>query len=254
MCDRVLVSDIDGTLLQAGRPTAGLETLRWMLDRGEDGIRLAYATGRTVQSVLDLVHRGTLPEPDAIASLVGTEVWLPPWDRADPLYAASNAAHWSREHLFETASAMDEIELQPEEFQSPFKLSYFVESEQPVRELERRLRDARLRCRTIHSAGRYLDLIPEGAGKLSAVEFITSRWDARSATVLTAGDSLNDRDMLVHPSFFGVVVANADNELTEVVAGPRVHEASLPFAAGVLEGAEVFDFWSHRSPAAVALH
>ena len=111
MCDRVLVSDIDGTLLKAGRPTAGLETLRLMIDHGEPGMRLAYATGRTMQSVLDLVRDGTLPEPHAVASLVGTEVWLPPWSRADEAYSAWIAEHWSRERLLETASAIDELEL-----------------------------------------------------------------------------------------------------------------------------------------------
>ena len=251
VCDRVLVSDIDGTLLKAGRPTAGLETLRWMIDRDESGMRLAYATGRTMQSVLDLVRDGTLPEPHAVASLVGTEVWLPPWSRADAAYAARITVNWNRERLLETASAVDELELQPEEFQSPYKLSFFVDSEEPVRELQRRLRETDLRCRTIYSGGRFLDLMPERAGKLAAVEFITSRWDARSAAVLAAGDSLNDHDMLAHPRFFGVVVANADDELSEAVTGPRLHEATLPFAAGVLEGAEVFDFWSHKGqPAA----
>jgi sucrose-phosphate synthase len=246
VCDRVLVSDIDGTLLKTGRPTAGLETLRWIIDRDESGMRLVYATGRTMQSVLELVRDGTLPEPHAVASLVGTEVWLPPWSGADEAYSAHIAKHWSRERVLETASELDSLDLQPEEFQSPYKLSFFVESEKPVRELERRLRETELRCRTIYSGGRFLDLMPERAGKLAAVEFITSHWDARSAAVLAAGDSLNDRDMLVHPRFFGVVVANADDELSEAVAGPRLHEATLPFAAGVLEGAEVFDFWSHK--------
>jgi len=245
MCDRVLVCDIDGTLLKAGHPTAGLETLRWMIDLDELDMRLVYATGRTIQSVLDLVRDGTLPEPHAVASLVGTEVWHPPWNRADEAYSAWTAEHWNRRRVIESASAIDGLELQPEEFQSPYKLSFFVESEGPVRSLQRELREAGLRCRTIFSGGRYLDLIPERAGKLAAIEFITTRWDARGATVLVAGDSLNDRDMLLHPRFFGVIVANADDDLTEAVAGPRLHEASLPFAAGVLEGAEVFDFWSH---------
>jgi sucrose-6F-phosphate phosphohydrolase len=246
VCDRVLVSDIDGTLLKAGRPTAGLETLRWMIDRDESGMRLVYATGRTMQSVLELVHDGTLPEPHAVASLVGTEVWLPPWRRADAAYAARITEHWNRERLLETASLVDELELQPTEFQSPHKLSFFVDGEGPVCELQRRLRETDLRYRTIYSGSRFLDLMPERAGKLAAIEFITSRWDARSAAVLAAGDSLNDRDMLVHPRFFGVIVANADDELSGAVTGPRLHEATLPFAAGVLEGAEVFDFWSHK--------
>jgi sucrose-6F-phosphate phosphohydrolase len=245
MCDRVLVCDIDGTLLEAGQPTAGLETLRWMIDLDELEMRLVYATGRTIQSVLDLVHNGTLPEPHAVASLVGTEVWEPPWNRADEGYFAWIANHWSRERVLETASAIDGLELQPEGFQSPHKLSFFVESEIPVRSLQRKLREAGQRCRTIFSGGRFLDLIPERAGKLGAIEFITTHWDAQGAPVLVAGDSLNDRDMLGHPQFFGVIVANADDDLTEAVAGPRLHEASLPFAAGVLEGAEVFDFWSH---------
>jgi len=246
--ERLLVSDIDGTLLRRGQPTVGLATLTRMIDHYEPGTRLVYATGRSIRSVLSQIEDGTLPPADAVAALVGTEVWFSPWARPDGGFFRRIDPGWQRERIRDVVARVEGLELQPSEFQSPRKLSFFVDGETVVREVRSLLTLADLRCRLIYSGERYLDLIPDRAGKRAAVEYITSAWNAPGAKVLAAGDSLNDRDMLAHPRYFGVVVANADEDLAENVQGPRLHESSLPFAAGVLEGAEFFDFWKPNRP------
>lgn len=75
---RVLVTDIDGTLLDEGVPTPGLATLRLLIENQQDAVRVVYATGRSFFSTWKLVLADVLPVPDSIASSVGTEVWLPP--------------------------------------------------------------------------------------------------------------------------------------------------------------------------------
>lgn len=59
----------------------------------------------------------------------------------------------------------------------------------------------------------------------------------------TCGDSANDCDMLSDPSFLSVAVGNAHKEVTRSATAGSLYRARLPFAAGVLEDAEVFDFW-----------
>jgi sucrose-phosphate synthase len=243
MTDRVLVSDIDGTLLREGKPTAGLETLRRMIEQYWDDFRLIYATGRTAESTLGLVSDGVLPRPHALATLVGTEIWFPDWERPDPEYNNWIEETWDADAVRGVAEAFEELERQPEEYQSPRKLSYFVQLTDAVQKLDERLRGERLNCMVIHSGGRFLDLMPLRAGKRAAVEFILRRWKVEDGTILVAGDSLNDRDMLDAPTFCSVIVGNAEDELSEALDGPKLHAAELPFAAGVLEGAEVFGFW-----------
>jgi sucrose-6F-phosphate phosphohydrolase len=220
MCSRVLVSDIDGTLLKESEPTAGLDTLRRMLEQNGRETRIVYATGRTIESVIELVETQVLPGPDAVAPLVGTEIWQPPFKEPNPVYAHYIGEDWDRDALVDLASGMEELELQPDRYQSAYKLSFFVDSESAVDALRARLDESGLRCKVIHSAGRYLDLIPSRAGKRAAAEFVIKRWNIADALILAAGDSLNDKDLLTTPRFYGVVVGNSDDGLSDEVNGP----------------------------------
>jgi len=42
-----------------------------------------------------------------------------------------------------------------------------------------------------------------------------------------------------------VVVGNAENTLRQLNGKPNFHISNAPYAMGVLEGAESFQFWSH---------
>jgi sucrose-phosphate synthase len=236
---RVLASDIDGTLLEGGRPTAGLGTLRLLIDACRRDVRLVYATGRSFGSTWGLVSTGALPVPDAIAPCVGTEVWMPPWGGPDRGFAESLARGWDREAVVRVAGDLG-IEPQPARFQTPLKASFYLSCGRTLETFRRALDLAGVGGRVVHSGGRFLDVLPRGAGKLCAIRRILDVWGARRATVLTAGDSMNDVDMIADPSFMGVVVGNA--EMRGVLDG-TVYESSLPYAAGVLEGAEAWRFW-----------
>lgn len=240
---RVIVSDIDGTLVDRGRPTAGLETLRLLLEVHRGSTRIVYATGRSFESTWSLVDSGILPEPDAVASFVGTEVWLPPWKRMDAGFAAHISPRWSREDVYDVAGLFRRLELQPVRYQTPYKVSYYVTHPPTAARFRRELSDLGVDARVVYSGGRFLDVIPPRAGKRGAAGYVLGRWDLERPLVLACGDSLNDRDLIGCDGYHGVVVGNGEEGLRALHGEPRVHLAVLPHAAGVLEGAEAFGFW-----------
>jgi sucrose-6F-phosphate phosphohydrolase len=238
---RILVSDIDGTLLNEGRPTVGLGTLGSVLARAGP-VRLVYATGRSFGSTRDLVTEGFLPPPDAVAALVGTEVWLPPWEKPDPGFLRAISAGWERRTVMEAASVFAELDPQPARFQSVVKASFYLSNPSRLPSFKRELNSRGVRARVIYSGGKYLDVIPEESGKRSAVEYLRDLWGVESSNVLVAGDSGNDLDMLKEPDFMSVAVGNSEDKLKKLSGEDTFHLSSLPFAAGVLEGASEFDF------------
>jgi sucrose-6F-phosphate phosphohydrolase len=239
----MLVTDIDGTLLEDGQPTPGLETLRLVLYAHRDEVELVYATGRSFGSTEELVASGTLPEPDAIAAFVGTELWLPPWRTPAPRYRERIADGWRLDAVGRVASAFATLEPQPDRFQTPLKASFYLEDPSVLEPLQRALDDVDSGARLIYSCEKYLDVVPARAGKRAAIDFLCTAWGIDRGDVLACGDSGNDLDMLAEPRFWGVAVGNAESELQRLIEPETLHKSSLPHAAGVLDGAEVFDFW-----------
>lgn len=241
---RLLVSDIDGTLLDSGRPTAGLETLKTLVEVKRPRVRLVYATGRTFGSMRSLLDRGVLPRPDAVVSSVGTELWLKPFEAADPGYYGHVAEGFNRERVMAAAVSFPRIRPQPDEYQSPVKASFYLEDPEILEGFEELLERAKAGARVVYSCNRYLDVLPRKAGKRNAVEYLRRLVGIRRSRVMVAGDSGNDLDMLSDPDFRAVAVGNAEAELDSFGSGSADHRSVLPHAAGVLEGAEVFGFWS----------
>jgi sucrose-6F-phosphate phosphohydrolase len=242
--NRLLVSDVDGTLLDEGRPTAGLETLRTLVETMRPRIRLVYATGRTFDSMTELIGDGVLPRPDAMATSVGTELWLTPFDGADADYQNHISRGFNRERVMAAAVSFPQITPQPDEYQSPVKASFFLEDPEVVPRFEELLARADAGGRVIYSCDRFLDVLPRLAGKRNAVDHLCDRLGIRRSRVMVAGDSGNDLDMLSDPDFRAVAVGNAGKELECIGDDPSEHQSMLPHAAGVLEGAEVFGFWA----------
>jgi len=246
---RLLVSDVDGTLILDNEPSPGLETLRWIVDAHPEEVRLVYATGRSFKSTMSLIEQGILPEPDAIAPFIGTEMWFPPWESSDPEYESFVKKGWDRNSVIKTASSFPELELQPEEFQSPLKASFYLDDNDKtiVEKLEKALAPEGLETLIIYSIGRFLDIIPGRAGKRNAAEYLRQHWNVDKSMVLTCGDSGNDYDMLKDPRFLSVAVGNSEKKLRKLSSCGKFHHSELPAAAGVLEGAEVFNFWEQNT-------
>ena len=127
-------------------------------------------------------------------------------------------------------------------------MSYYVNGFFSPYSFSSELRIRGIRAKILYSCSRYLDVLPERAGKRDAVEHFRRLWDIPKSHVLACGDSGNDRDLLEDKHFLGVVVGNSQNELRELAGSNTLHKATLPFAEGILEGALVHGFWPSYLP------
>lgn len=244
---RLLVSDIDGTLLDNGEATMGLDTLKALLHRHRDRISLVYATGRSFRSTWELVASGILPEPMAVASNVGTEVWLPGWQGPSPFYRELIRHDWNRDAVTLMAERVPGLVSQEKSFQTPFKVSFEVTPNAKIIDLTTLLKHRGIEARAVYSCGRFLDIIPKAAGKRAAVEFLSRIFDVPLKHVVTCGDSGNDLDMLMNPATYNVAVANAEAEVRRLSDYQLFYQAEKEYAQGVIEGTEAYDFWPRQS-------
>jgi sucrose-6F-phosphate phosphohydrolase len=235
---RLLISDIDGTLL--GEPAALVRFCDWLAAHRREWL-LAYASGRHLAAIRSAMEFESLPPADALITMVGTEV-LDAAGHAWPGWL-ERFADFDGERVRELLDRFEWLELQTADWQSRLKASYDVDELSPPRRaaIERLLEQAGLDVRVILSAGRYLDIIPAHAGKGQAARFLAESLGVPDRDVLVFGDSGNDLDLL-EQGFPSTIVANALPELLQTV-GTHVYHSPWPFADGVLDG---IAHWSGR--------
>ena len=150
---------------------------------------------------------------------------------------------WDAGKVLKLTSELPGMELQPEEFQSPFKVSYYYHNagEEELEAMKSLLHDAGLGVQIIYSSNQDLDFLPERADKGKAARFLTNELNWPEDRVIVSGDSGNDLALFTQ-GFRGIIVANAQPELKSYKNG-RVYHASRDYADGVVEGLE---FWLDR--------
>ncbi len=253
----VLVSDLDGTLI----PFPGVRQNEEDLDqihrlRETHDFMLIFATGRSFQSVQDALEQHLLPVPDWIICDVGTSVYEKSGD------SFSNLRDY-HEKLDEICVGVDRreietileplkgLQLQPEENQSDFKISYWCEENElhrfvdQVNEIRQQnsLPYTCLGSVDPFSKRGLVDILPAKVDKAYALEWLSELLDLTAGRILYAGDSGNDLAALVG-RYASVVVGNASEQLrTEALKLLKAHnrEETCYFAenfatSGVLEG------------------
>jgi sucrose-6F-phosphate phosphohydrolase len=226
----LLCTDLDRTLLPNGpqpESTGARERFGQLAVRPE--VTLVYVSGRHRGLMEDAIARYQLPLPDYAITDVGTriyhldgEVW-----RLQREWQREIANDWddlSREDLVELFVDLPNLQLQELEKQNEHKLSYYLpldhSHERLLPEMRYRLERSRVRAALIWSVDEsegvgLLDVLPAGATKLHAIEFLARQLGFRTQEIVFAGDSGNDLPVLTSgiPS---VLVANARSEVREV--------------------------------------
>ncbi|OYP29439.1 HAD-IIB family hydrolase [Rhodopirellula sp. MGV] len=237
--DRLIITDLDNTL------TGDDEALGQFIDFLNDNEHIGFgiATGRRLDSALEMIQQLGLPKPDLMDTDAGTQLHYGESLIADRTWQKSIGFAWQPDEIRRCLEGVDGLTMQTEDRQSEFKISYdFDPRKAPVTELKKRLRAAGLRARVVQSLGMFLDIIPVRGGSGFTMRHVLWKWGFSPSNVLVAGDSGNDAGMLLGGTL-GVVVANHSRELNRYKNRPRVYFAERPHAGGILEGIEYYNFF-----------
>jgi sucrose-phosphate synthase len=238
-----LVTDIDGTLIgeEQGKHALRARLLQEREQLARRGVRLywAIATGRTLASTRRVLRDEGFDDGDfdALVTSVGAEIHLPGEPGPHEAYRARLAASgFERERVELALRALPGLELQAEQEQFAYKVSYFMD-DLPHR--RRRVADALSRLpfatQAVFSHGSYLDVTPGGGAKGGAVRHLLELWRLKPERVVAAGDSGNDLQML-DQDWLAIVVRNGHGALAELRGRRNVHFATATHAGGVLQG------------------
>ena len=231
----VLATDLDGTLL-AGTHEARRRVRDLFAAAAEAPAdarpTLVFVTGRGLETVMPLLSDPTIPSPDYIIADVGATVVDRELRPVEPIQHELTA-HWpGSQAVLRALSGFPQLVRQsvPQE-----RRCSFLASEDAVTPALQAAVEA-LGCELLFSAGRYLDVLPRGVGKGAALRRLAAAAGFDPASVVVAGDTLNDLSMF-EAGFRGVVVGGAEPALVERVRrNARVHVASVEGCGGILEG------------------
>ncbi len=231
----LLATDLDGTFL-AGTPEDRLR-LYQLVTRHPD-IRLAYVTGRGLESVLPLLADPALPKPDYIVCDVGATVVdghsLQP---VEPLQSRIGAL-WPGDQV--VAAALESFGLRRQDVPQERRCSYFCGEAAITDGLQQAV--GGLDCELLYSADLYLDVLPRGVNKGSTLMGLIDHLGIPQERVLVAGDTLNDLSMF-QQGFKGVCVGDSESWLLQATQGnARVLHANSRGCGGILEALEYFGF------------
>ncbi len=240
--DRALFSDIDLSL------TGDAEALRELvaeLQANRKCVAFGIATGRRLDAALRLLREHDVPEPDVLITSGGTQIHYAPKLNEDVAWAKHIDYHWMPRKVHEVLDHLPGLLPQPKVEQSRFKISYYYDPEKApdVDELQRLLAQAELSVNVIQSFGEFLDILPIRASKDFALRYVAQRWDIPLEQILATGGSGADEGM-IRGNTLGVVVANRHNEeLSQVEDMDNLYFAKRPYAGGILEAIDHYDFF-----------
>ena len=239
--DRAIFTDLDQSLV------GDKEALKSFIELVKDNRRcvsFGIATGRRLDSALMLMKKYSIPQPDVLITSLGTDIHYAPNLTRDMAWHAHIDHLWNRKMIRRILQDIDGLSLQPKLEQSQFKISYYIDpSVAPdINEINRLLHQHDQAAHVTFSFGQYLDIVPIRASKGLALRWFSEQWDIPLEHILTAGGSGADEDMM-RGNTLAVVVANRhEEELSELVETDKIYFAEKPYAAGIVEAVEHYDF------------
>jgi sucrose-phosphate synthase len=119
--DRALVSDIDHNLIGDDE---SLRRLIELLREHRKSTKFVIATGRRFDSVLKVLKRHNIPEPDVLITSGGTEIYYAPKYFADIAWSKHIDYHWTPHKVIPVLDELPGLKRQPKSEQSRFNIIY----------------------------------------------------------------------------------------------------------------------------------
>jgi sucrose-phosphate synthase len=238
---RAIFTAIDNTLLGDAE---ALAKFAQFVRQHRRQFLFGIATGRRLDSVLNILKNHRIPMPDILITSLGTEIYYAPQLIADIAWSHHIDHWWTAKVLRRVVNPISGLTMQPKSEQSPFKISYYYNNEvaPPLESILTVLRQQELSVNTTLSFGQFLDFVPARASKGQALRYIARQWNIPLERILVTGGSGGDDDML-RGNTLGVVVANRHSEeLLDLGDTERVYFAQGAHASGILEAVEYYDF------------
>ncbi len=241
--DRAIFTDLDQNLLGDPRSLTALIT---RLRENRKCATFGVATGRRLDSALKIMKRHGIPEPDVLITSGGCQIHYAPKLTADIGWVQHIDHHWTPAPVQRILGALPGLKLQGKSEQSRFKISYYIDPHKApgVDEISKLLHQEEQSVNVILSFGQFLDVLPIRASKGLALRYFAARWGIPLDQILVAGGSGADEDMM-RGNTLAVVVANRHHEeLSQLVDVEHIYFASQPYANGIMEAIDHFDFFS----------
>jgi len=234
---KMIITDIDNTLLGDDKELG--KFLDWF-KANEQKIGFGIATGRDIDSALNILKENKVPTPQVLITSVGTEIYYFNNNKLvfDKRWNSFLSDEWEAEKIKTLLQHFDF--LTPQLDQRELKISYNIDdySYSKIKSMHQMLKENGVRYKLVVAEGKYIDILPYRASKYKAVIHVCNKWKINKDNVLVAGDSGNDRDMLTKMSN-GVVVANYQKELTGIKG---VYFSNQKFAGAILDGLKHYNF------------
>jgi len=203
------------------------------------------ATGRRLDAAITIMKRHGIPLPNVLITSVGTQIHYSPGLTADEYWSQHIDHLWHPKAVRRLLADLPGLEFQPKKEQSAFKISYYYDPNKAptVDEINTLLRSQEQTVNVIHSFGQYLDIVPVRASKGQAIRYFAQRWEIPLEQILVVGGSGADEDMMLGNTLAVVVANRHHEELSQLIDQERIFFASQPYAQGILEAIDHYDFF-----------
>jgi len=239
--DRAIVSDLDLNLIGDDE---SLQQLISAIRRHRKTTKFAICTGRRLDMALRIMRKHAIPDPNILITSGGSEIYYLPELSADVTWARHIDYHWAPHKITALLDDYPGLEKQPKLEQSRFKISYYIDPDvADIEAIKRLLHQEEHSVHVQMAFGQYLDILPMRASKGMALRYIADRWQLPLERILVAGGSGADEDMMRGNTLAGVVANRHHEELSKLTDVERIYFSSKPYAAGILEAIDYYDFF-----------
>ncbi len=239
--DRALFTDLNRSLLGDDQ---ALEELVKVVRANRKRMKFCINSGLRQDAALRLLRKHGIPEPDVLIASAGTEITYAPKLTEDTGWKYHIEKQWTPKQVHRVLKEVPGIRPRDADQQSEFKISYLYDAEKApsINAISARLFQEEQAVNVVFSHGEYLNIVPIRASKGLAMRHVAAKFGIPLERVLAIGGSGADEDMMRGNTLAAIVGNRTHEELSQLVESSRIHFASKPYAAGILEAMEFYDF------------